>query len=670
MLFEAVQVGPKTLRNRFFQVPHSTGFGSHRPASQARFRATKAEGGWAAVCVEIASIDPESDRNPVPTPARLWDDDDVRNLALTCRESHEYGALAGVELWHSGAHVDVSPSRLPPGGPSQLPSDAYPLTYPRELSTAEIRHIQGLYVAAARRARAAGFDIVYVYGAHGYLPTQFLSSFYNMRQDEYGGSLPNRARFWLETLALVRDAIGTECAIAVRIGIDPAEVAGVTPGDAIEFVRLADELVDLWDVNTSVIARPWLDMRPSRIGPEGYQIEWTGRVKQVTSKPVVVVERLTNPDRMAELVRSGLCDLIGGARPSISDPFLPRKVEEGRAAEIRECIGCNICLSRASVADHIACTQNATAGEEFRRNWHPERFERAANADKGVLIVGAGPAGMECAVVLGKRGMRQVHLVDGASDIGGVAALTARLPGLQHWQRLVDWRRGELARLGNVEVLTGLSLDAVAARHYGAELVVVATGAHWRGDGTSHVTHAPIPGAELPHVLTPERVLAELPDPGRVLVYDCEGYLLGAGLAELLAAAGSFVTFVTPHQVAAPYLDRTFEGSPVRHRLHDLGVGIRAESTLDHIDSGACSLTHYGTRTEVKSDLVVLVTARRSNDGLLRELRGEPGKLEAVYAIGDCVAPRQVADCIFDGHRLAREIDAPNPATPLPYRRE
>jgi dimethylamine/trimethylamine dehydrogenase len=575
-----------------------------------------------------------------------------------------------VELWHSGAHVDSSPSRLPPGAPSQLPSDAYSLTYPRELSAAEIRQVQGQYVAAARRARSAGFDIVYVYGAHGYLPTQFLSPFYNKRQDEYGGSLPNRARFWLETLALVRDAIGTECAIAVRLGIDPAEIAGVAPGDAIEFVRLADELVDLWDVNTSVIARPWLDMRPSRIGPVGYQTEWTGLIKQVTAKPVVVVERLTDPDRMADLVRSGVCDLIGGARPSISDPFLPRKVEQGRAAEIRECIGCNVCLARSLSADHIVCTQNATAGEEFRRNWHPERFDRAANADKAVLIIGAGPAGMECAVVLGKRGMRSVHLVDAAGDIGGVAAVTARLPGLQQWQRLVDWRRGELARLGNVEVVTGHTLDAAAARAFGAELVVVATGAHWLADGTSHVTHAPIPGAGLPHVLTPERVLAEMPEPGRVLVYDCEGHLMGAGLAELLAMAGSFVTIVTPHQVAAPYLDSTFEGTPVRHRLHDLGVEIRAETTLDQIDSGACALSHYGTSTEVKPELVVLVTARRSNDSLLRELRGEPGELGAVYAIGDCVAPRQVADCIFDGHRLAREIDAANPAKPLPYRRE
>ena len=135
-------------------------------------------------------------------------------------------------------------------------------------------------------------------------------------------------------------------------------------------------------------------------------------MREATAKPIVGVGRLTNPDLMAEIVRSGVWDLIGAARPSIADPFLPTKIEEGRYDEIRECIGCNVCISKADSGNHIGCTQNATAGEEYRRGWHPERFERAANADNDVLVVGAGPAGMECAIVLGKRGFRRVHLVD------------------------------------------------------------------------------------------------------------------------------------------------------------------------------------------------------------------------------------------------------------------
>jgi dimethylamine/trimethylamine dehydrogenase len=379
---------------------------------------------------------------------------------------------------------------------------------------------------------------------------------------------------------------------------------------------------------------------------------------------------------MAEIIRSGVWDLIGAARPSIADPFLPMKIEQGHYDDIRECIGCNVCLSRALGVGHIACTQNATVGEEYRRGWHPERFERASNADRDVLIVGAGAAGMECAIVLGKRRFRRVHLVDAASDIGGYAALAARLPGLGEWARVVNWRRVQLAKLRNVEVITNLELDAQGALEYGAEIVIAATGASWAADGLNHVTHEPIPGAQAPHVLTPEQVLTEpVPPSGNVIVYDCEGYFMGVGIAELLASTGAKVRLVTPLLVVAPYLDRTLEGVLVRERLSQLGVVLEPDAQLVSIGADACVLRRYGREQQVAVDAVVLATARRSNNTLYRELRNDPlaleqADVEAVYAIGDCVAPRLIADCVFDGHRLAREIDSPNPARPLPFKRE
>jgi dimethylamine/trimethylamine dehydrogenase len=670
ILFQPVRIGPKVLRNRFYQVPHCTGFGTDRPGAQARFRATKAEGGWAAVCTELCSIHPESDRAPRPV-ARLWDDDDARNLALMCEEAHRHGSLAGVELWHGGPTSEGSASREIPGAPSQIPSDLNQLSYPRELDRAGIRELEGLYAAAARRARDAGFDIVYVYGAHSFLPLQFLSSFYNKRTDEYGGPLPNRARFWLETLELVREAVGEECAIAARLAVDARGPNGIELEEGLEFVRLADHLVDLWDVNIGSITDRTADIAPSRCDDQGWQLQWTGRVREATGKPIVGVGRLTSPERMVEIIRSGVWDLIGAARPSIADPFLPQKIEEGRLDEIRECIGCNVCLARALDHHQIACTQNPTAGEEFRRGWHPERFERAANADRDVLVVGAGAAGMECALVLGKRGMRRVHLVDAAPDLGGYAALVTRLPGLALWARVVDWRKGRLAGLRNIEVVTGVRLGAEAVREYGADIVVVATGAHWVADGLNHLTHAPIPGAGSAHVLTPERVLAgEEPVDGHVLVYDCEGYFMGIGIAELLAARGRRVHYVTPLGVVGPFLDHTEEGIPVRQRLVDLGVEASVDTELVSIGPGECLLRAYRRERRVDAEAVVLVTARASHDELYRELRQGPGPLEAVYAIGDCVAPRLIADCIFDGHRLAREIDSPDPRRPLPYVRE
>ncbi|HXV96341.1 MAG TPA: hypothetical protein VD695_07310, partial [Gaiellaceae bacterium] len=329
VLFEPVRIGPKTLRNRFYQVPHCTGFGSEKPGSHARFRGMKAEGGWAAVCTEEALIAPDSDFWPVVS-QRVWDADDARNLALLAEEAHAHGSLAGVELTHGGVHGNTRESRWPAIGPSQIASDYYASVVPKAMEAEDIERVRADWVRAAKLVRDAGIDIVYVYGGHSYLPLQFLSPFYNKRTDAYGGSLENRARFWLETLEEVRDAVGDDCAIAVRFCVEALGPAGVELEEGLGFIRLADHLVDLWDVNVGSILEWSKDSGPSRFFEEGYQLEWTGRVREATAKPIVGVGRLTNPDRMAEIVRSGAWDLIGAARPSIADPFLPAKVEEGR----------------------------------------------------------------------------------------------------------------------------------------------------------------------------------------------------------------------------------------------------------------------------------------------------------------------------------------------------
>ena len=478
----------------------------------------------------------------------------------------------------------------------------------------------------------------------------------------------------------MRAAVGDDCAIVVRFCIEALGPAGVELDEGMGFVVLADHLVDLWDVNVGSITDWSKDSGASRFFPEGYQLEWTGRVRSVTAKPIVGVGRLTNPDRMAEIVRSGAWDLIGAARPSISDPFLPKKIEEGRYGEIRECIGCNVCIMKAEWGNHIGCTQNATAGEEYRRGWHPEKFEPAANADNDVLVVGAGPAGLECAIVLGKRGFRRVHLVDAAPEIGGVMRWVPRLPGLGEWARFLNWRAVQLEKLRNVEVITGMELSAGDVRAYGAEIVVVATGARWAEDGLNALTHVPIPGADasLPHVLTPEQIMlgGKAPPGKRVLVYDGEGYFTAAGLAEKLAGEGFEVELATCLERIAPVADETLEGPMLRQHLHDVGIRQRAGFIANEIAAGVVGGTdEFGEPLELEADSVVLVTQRLSNDALYLELAqdlealGAEG-ISALYRIGDCVAPRIIAEASFDGHRLAREIDADDPATPLPYTRE
>jgi dimethylamine/trimethylamine dehydrogenase len=699
ILFEPIQLGPKTLKNRFYQVPHCIGAGSEKPGMQAYHRGIKAEGGWGACCTEYCSIHPESD-DTSRVSARIWDEGDVRNLKAMTDRLHHFGALAGIELWYGGPHAPCMESRATPRGPSQIPSDFELNIHPRYMDKDDINEVQQMYVDAAIRARDAGFDIVYVYGAHAYLPFQFLSPFYNRRTDEYGGSFENRARFWKESLEKVREAVGDDCAIASRFAVD--HLLGATSiqvgEDGVRFVEHVDHLVDLWDLTVGDIAEWGQNAGPSRFFEENHEKPYTGQVKagNHTNKPVVGVGRVTNPDTMVAIIQSGQFDIIGAARPSISDPFLPKKIEEGRADDIRECIGCNQCISRWEIGGPpMVCTQNATAGEEYRRGWHPENFSKAGNADKGVLVVGAGPAGMECAMVLGKRQMSAVHLVEAGKEIGGCVNWISQLGhsdgkenlfrgtarGLGEWKRIVNYRQIQLDKLKNVEVHLNSRLSAQDVLEYGAEIVVIATGCHFATDGLNPATHAPIPGADtsLDWQLTPDEVVAGNKTIGqRVLVLENEAYFMGASIAQKLAGEGKDVTLVTQAADVADYMHYTLE-APMLHRdLHRLGVDIRTYTMVDSIEPGACTLYNVWDdrhKDKVEVDTVVLCTQRLSNDELYRELKADPAALEregieGLYIIGDASAPRMIVDSIFDGHRLAREIDSDNPAMPLPFIRE
>ena len=699
ILFEPIQLGPKTLKNRFYQVPHCIGAGSEKPGMQAYHRGMKAEGGWGACCTEYCSIHPESD-DTSRVSARIWDEGDVRNLAAMCDRLHEFGALAGIELWYGGPHAPCMETRATPRGPSQIASDFELNIFPRYMDQDDIDTVQQMYVDAAIRAREAGFDIIYVYGAHAYLPFQFLSPFYNRRTDKYGGSFENRARFWRESLYKVREAVGDDCAIASRFAVDHllGPISIEVGEDGVRFVEYCDDLVDLWDFTVGDIAEWGQNAGPSRFFEENHEKPYTGQVKagNHTNKPVVGVGRITNPDTMVAIIKSGQFDIIGAARPSISDPFLPKKIDEGRLEDIRECIGCNQCISRWEIGGPpMVCTQNATAGEEYRRGWHPEKFHPAANRDKGVLVVGAGPAGMECAMVLGKRDMSAVHLVEGAKEIGGCVNWISKLGhsdgkenlfrgtarGLGEWSRIVNYRQIQLDKLRNVEVHPNSRLSAEEVLDYGAEIVIVATGCHFATDGLNAATHEPIAGADasLDWQMTPDQVVAGTKQIGkRVLVLENEAYFMGVSVAQKLAGEGHEVHLRDPggrhrrlHGLHARGADAPPRPAPPRRRhphLHDARADRAGRlPRLQRLEPGAQGAVRgrHG-RAVHGADL-----RRRA----LPRAQGRPGRLEqegieAVYVIGDAAAPRMIVDSIFDGHRLAREIDSPHPEMPLPFIRE
>jgi dimethylamine/trimethylamine dehydrogenase len=687
VLFTPIRVGPKLFRNRFYASPQCSGFGADRPGQQAYHRAMKAAGGFAVVHTEWCAIHPEADEWPAVT-GKLWDDEDARNLQLMVERVHEHGALAGVQLGFNGNHSENLDTRICARGVEQVPSDTFVFHSCYTMTKREIGELRGFYVAAARRAKQVGFDVInFCVNEDATVIQQFLMPAYNHRTDEYGGPIENRVRFLLEVVEDVREAVAAECAVTVRLSIDTGHHSprGIrVDEDAIPIVTMADHLVDLWDFELcGPTMSEWGDgAAPSRFFREGHELPTVAKVRPYTKKPIANVGRWVHPDAMLAALESGVIDLIGMARPGIADPFIPTKIAEGRADDIRECIGCNICVSRYEQHASIICTQNATIGEEYRRGWHPERFSLARNRESDVLIVGAGPAGMECARVLALRGMRRVHLVDAEKEMGGALNWVSRLPGIGEWGWVTDYRKIALDKARNVEFIPRTRLSTTDVLDYGADLVVVATGSRWVGDGMNGTTHETIPGADasLPHILSPEQLMLEgKAIPGEsVLVYDTDGYFMGASLAEQLAREGKRVTLVTPFSDVAPYMIYTLENHRQLRLLHELGVTTVPAHVVTSIEPG--TVTGYRAYAEWlpvtwEADAILLVTMRRSDDALFRELEAMPDDLAAagiggLYRIGDCVVPRLIADCVFDGHRLAREVDEPNPTAPLPFIRE
>ena len=282
-------------------------------------------------------------------------------------------------------------------------------------------------------------------------------------------------------------------------------------------------------------------------------------------------------------------------------------------------------------AQGIACTQNATSGEEFRRGWHAEKFERAGNAEKDVLVVGAGPSGMECAMVLGKREMNRVHLVDAGAVLGGSMRWIPKLPGLGEWARVVNYHQIQIEKLTNVDFIPKTRLESQASvLDYGAEIVVVATGSRWATDGLQGITNEPIPGADasLPHVATPDQIMAEGKSVGKqVVVYDCETYFTGVGIAEKLVREGHDVTYVTPFDAIAPYTVYTLEFPRLNRTLRRLGVKIVTGHVMTNVALGNTTIAEawLEEESELECDTVVLVTQRVSDDALYRELSAGPG---------------------------------------------
>jgi dimethylamine/trimethylamine dehydrogenase len=377
---------------------------------------------------------------------------------------------------------------------------------------------------------------------------------------------------------------------------------------------------------------------------------------------------------MLRQVKKGWLDFIGAARPSIADPFLPNKIKEGRIDDIRECIGCNICYGYDTKCIPSRCTQNPTMGEEWRRGWHPERIPEKQSDDK-ILVVGAGPAGLEAARALGQRGYK-VTLAEATTKLGGRVETESRLPGLMEWRRVIEYRIQQLKRMHNVEIYFSSRLTCEDILGFDFPRIIIATGARWRRDGVGRWHSEPIETFNNEGVYTPDDVMQDVRIDGPVVVFDDDHYYIGPVLAEKIRKMEHDVTLVTPSGYVGEWAHNTDELVRTQKRVLELEITVLTGKVVSGFQNGSAEITCIYTdkRMQIPASAIVTVTARIANDDLYRQLMEKPEKLkekgiQSVIRIGDCLAPGIIAAAVYSGHRAAREMDV-SPQEGLSFARE
>ena len=669
ILFEPVKIGPVTAPNRFFSVPHATGHNPLMPNGSIAMRAMKAEGGWGVVSMQLAEIDPTSDISNLPI-EKFWDDTDVKSHALMVERVKKHGALTAIELAHTGLRARNMDTGTPVLGPSSLrilkPQNP---VQSKAMDKSDIAAFRRSHRAAVRRAKQAGYDMVYVYAAHdAALVWHFLNPLYNHRTDEYGGSFENRLRLLREVLDDTMDEAAGEVAVAIRIPAhDFKHGSPLTyDGEARDVIEALAEIPDLWDVNVAGWPR---DSGTSRFDDEGHQEKYTSYVKALTSKPVVGVGRYTSPDAMVGLIRRGVYDLIGAARPSIADPFLPNKIREGRIDDIRECIGCNVCVSSDAYSVPLMCTQNPTISQEWRRGWHPEKIPQAPKPER-TLIIGSGPAGLECALTLARAG-HVVTVAEKHPEFGGRVRLESRLRGLSAWGRVRDYRIYQLQQMGNASLYAASEIGPADVADFEADNIIVASGSKWRNDGVGSTNYRPIPGFAA-QAITPDHVMSGAEVSGPVVIYDDDHYYMGNVLAAHLAAKGIEVHLVCPLPSIAEWMGYTLEAPRVLEQMIALGVHMYPGTTALGWSGSGLRVVRSDTGAdlpEIAGATLIDVSSRRPDDGLLTALRADADLSDRVSAIGDCLAPGIIQAAVFSGHAEARRLIGDVPTSGI-FKRE
>ena len=563
------------------------------------------------------------------------------------------GAVVLQQLYHVGQHGDSDLSYQPHWGPSGQPS-YHDSDGSHAMTEAEIEEMIAAFIAAARRCQQAGFDGVEIWAAYHSLLDQFWTPWSNRRDDQWGGSLENRTRLSMRILEGIRRACGDDFIVGMSVSYSDSYAVSLGVEALTEILALHDATGHLDYVSCG--SGGYLDfekLMPTFVLGEKLTVPATEVFKRDLKHARVQAESgIRTPDNAESVIGSGQADLVSIVRGQIADPHLARKIREGRVEDIRGCISCNqMCWGRRSRDYWISCLVNPSVGREYQ--WGGDRFTPAKTPRK-VLVVGAGPAGLEAARVAAERG-HDVDIHEAAPVIGGQFRLAGEQPRRGQITELLDWYERQFAKFG-VTLHLNSFLDAEEVRAAGAEVVVLATGSLPDDEATQRWMPqlGPLPGLANGQVYSAEDVMrrdARLGD--HVIVYDEGGNMRGVGTAWHLAEAGKQVTLVTPDPFVGKELARTSADIPIRARLARLGVEMLCEhAVLEWRGNGALLRNLLdGSAREMASSALIMATTNRAFDPLSQDLSDLDTRL-----IGDAQAPRQAPWAFYEGRKCGLEI--------------
>jgi 2,4-dienoyl-CoA reductase-like NADH-dependent reductase (Old Yellow Enzyme family)/thioredoxin reductase len=600
----------------------------------------------------------------------LWNDAQLEGLANVARAVRRHGCALAVQLLHLGLRsptpfLKTDPARDPDEynpymlAPSQVPAGEIPGgPTPKELEEHEIEYILQCYEDAAKRAISAGLDGIEFHVAHGYLPWQFLSPFYNKRTDHWGGSYEKRLRFSIEAMRRIRKRIGDRPFLGYRINSTSfwegdLEIEDIKRIHA-DFERGTD--IDYVSVSAGV-HHSWI--HTPMTFEEGWEREYTRAIKTVAKKPVFLVGRVSHPAVADELVGSGDADAILLARQMIADEQWMTKVKEGRVNDIRRCVAANYCWRAVIRGSRVQCAYNPVVGREAV--WGASSMRRVSSP-KRVLVIGAGPAGLEYARVAAARG-NTVVVYEREGQVGGHVRAYGALPNRQQYGTIATWlaeqATGNGASIKTASPVTAENIDTVLATER-PDHIVVASGARYRRDGFQGQTGKPLPGWETGHCVTWDEVALErVKVSGDVLVVDEMADVAAPLTAVKLAKLGLRVKLLTKWPMIGWETAAEVYLHWILTYLYEADIEMITDHAVKKIDRTEVEIVNIyqpSRARPITADTIVMATSRSSENAMYHLLR-EGGR--SVEAIGCAVAPRTVYEATLEGHRAARKLGAP-----------